>query len=117
MRSAPTGPTTVASLIARTAFAPVRTSAFASGTSPAGVSRRGQPPIGRQCPEGRYPRERAASAPRPPAFSGQQLLDHMPMHVGEAAVDAVVAHRQLLVVDAQKMQHGGVNVVDLRRLA
>jgi hypothetical protein len=31
----------------------------------------------------------------------QQLLDHMPMHIGQAPVDAVVANRQLQVIDAQ----------------
>ncbi len=33
------------------------------------------------------------------------------MDVGEAAVDAVLAVGQAFVVDAQKMQHGGVEVV------
>ena len=39
------------------------------------------------------------------------------MHVGQPAVDAVVAPGELGVVDAEEMQHRGVNVVDLRRVA
>jgi len=30
----------------------------------------------------------------------------MPMHIGQSAVDAVVSHRQFLVVDAELMQQG-----------
>ena len=38
------------------------------------------------------------------------------MDVGKPAVDAVVADRQLRVVDAQEMQDGRVDVVDFGRL-
>ena len=37
----------------------------------------------------------------------------MPAHIGKAAVDAVVPHGELGVPDAQEMQHGGVDFVDL----
>src|SRR5688572_8357315 len=36
------------------------------------------------------------------------------MHVGQAAVDAVGAERESLMVDSQQMQDGGVDVVYLR---
>ena len=35
----------------------------------------------------------------------------MPMHVGQAAIGAVVLDGQSLVVDAHQMQHGGVEIV------
>ena len=35
----------------------------------------------------------------------------MPVHVGEAAVDAVVADGQSFVVDAEQVQDGGEHVV------
>ncbi len=38
----------------------------------------------------------------------------MPVHVRQPPVDAVVWDGEALVVDAQKMEHGGVDVVDLR---
>src|SRR5262245_14964921 len=53
---------------------------------------------------------------RPLRPSGQQLLDHVPVYVREPAVDAVVTHRQPLVVDPQEVQDGRVDVVHLRRL-
>ena len=51
--------------------------------------------------------------PRRSTFLRDNFVDHMPMHVGEAAVDAVVADGELRVVDAQQVQDGGVDVVDL----
>lgn len=36
----------------------------------------------------------------------------MSMHVGQSAVDAVVAPGEPSVIDAEKFQHGGVDVVD-----
>ena len=33
------------------------------------------------------------------------------MHIRQAAVDAVVAEGEALVVDAEQVQHGGVDVV------
>ena len=38
------------------------------------------------------------------------------MHVGQPAVDAVVAEGQLLVVDAEQVQHRGVHVVAVGRV-
>ena len=35
------------------------------------------------------------------------------MHVRQPAIDAVVSHRQLQVIDAEQMQNRGVDVVDL----
>src|SRR5579872_3682620 len=43
--------------------------------------------------------------------SGLNLADHLAMHVGEAAVDAVVAESQFLVIDAEQVQDRGVHVV------
>ena len=50
-------------------------------------------------------------------FAGQigldkNVFDHVPMHIREPAVDAVVVERELLVVDAEEVQDGGVDVVD-----
>ena len=41
----------------------------------------------------------------------------MPVDVGETAVDGVVADGELFVIDAELMEDGGVDVVDLRRVA
>ena len=38
------------------------------------------------------------------------------MDVGEATVDAVVAVGEPLVIDAEEMEHGGVDVVAIDRL-
>jgi len=43
--------------------------------------------------------------------SRDQLLDHMPVHIGEAAVDAVTAVSELGVVDAELVEDGSVYVV------
>ena len=43
--------------------------------------------------------------------SRKHLFDHMPVHVGQAAVDAVVAEREPGVVDAQQVQDRRVQVV------
>ena len=37
----------------------------------------------------------------------------MPVYVGEAAIDTVMAHGKAFVLDAQQVQHGGVDIVDL----
>ena len=36
----------------------------------------------------------------------------MPMHVGEAALDAVVGEGELFVVEAEEVEHGGVQVME-----
>ncbi len=38
------------------------------------------------------------------------------MHIGQPAVDAVVADGELGVVDSQEVQDGGVDIVDLGRV-
>src|SRR5689334_3335138 len=44
--------------------------------------------------------------------SGQDLLDHFPMHVGEPEVPALKAIRELRVVDAEEMENRRLQVVD-----
>ena len=43
--------------------------------------------------------------------SGENGVNDVAVHVGQPAVDAVVAEGQLLVVDAQQVQDRGVQVV------
>ena len=43
--------------------------------------------------------------------SNQNLLDHLAMHIGKAALDAVVIKAQALVVQAQQVQNGRVENV------
>ena len=49
----------------------------------------------------------------PTKCSRQNLPDHLAVHVGQAHVAAAEAVGQPLVVDAQQVQHRGVQVVDL----
>jgi hypothetical protein len=44
----------------------------------------------------------------------QYLANHVPMHVGQTAVNAIVPNGQPLMVDPQQVQHGGVQVVAIR---
>src|SRR5687767_11319053 len=44
--------------------------------------------------------------------SRQHVLNHLPVYVGQAAVDAVVIEHQPRVVDAQQVQDRAVEVVD-----
>lgn len=44
--------------------------------------------------------------------SGQKRLDHPPVHVGEAAGDAIVIEGEPLVVQAEEVQGGGVEIVN-----
>src|SRR5687768_10881226 len=46
----------------------------------------------------------------------QHVLDHMPMHVRQSALDAVVIEAQPLVVEAEDVQDRRVQVVDRRDL-
>ena len=48
--------------------------------------------------------------------SSQQRPNHFPMHIGQASVQAVVSEGQLFVVDSQEIQHGGMDVVNRRRM-
>ena len=43
----------------------------------------------------------------------QDVPDHVPVHVREAAVGAVVSEGQLLVIEAEEVQDGGVDIVTL----
>ena len=52
----------------------------------------------------------------PGRISGHDLLDHRAMHVGQAMVPSLVQESQPGVVDAQAMQQGGVQVVDVDRI-
>jgi len=36
-----------------------------------------------------------------PSHSGEQRLDHMPMDIGQASIDAIVTDRQPLMIDSQ----------------
>jgi hypothetical protein len=46
--------------------------------------------------------------------SSQDLLDDLPVHVGEPAVDAIMPERQAGVVDSEEVEDGGVQVVAIR---
>ena len=46
----------------------------------------------------------------------QQVVNHVAMHVGQTAVDAVVTNGEFAMVDAQQMKDRGVDIVDLRRV-
>src|SRR5207249_4911765 len=48
--------------------------------------------------------------------SGQNLPNHAPVHVGQTAVDAVVAEGQPGVVDAEQVKGGSVEVVPVGRV-
>src|ERR1041385_74236 len=42
----------------------------------------------------------------------QDAVDHIPVHVGESAADAVVVVGQALVVKAEELEHSSVEIVD-----
>ena len=46
------------------------------------------------------------------AALGEQFFDDVAVDVGEASVDAIVAHAKLGVVDTEEVEDGGVDVVD-----
>ncbi len=48
-----------------------------------------------------------------PGALRQEPLDHLAVNVGEAEAATLEFERQLLVVDAQKVQQGGLEVVDV----
>ena len=68
--------------------------------------------LGSKAGESRQGDENAFCTRRQVWCSGQDLLDHLAVHVGQAALDAVVVVGQLLVVEAEQVQDGGVEVVD-----
>ena len=47
---------------------------------------------------------------------GEKVRNDFPMHVREAAVNAVVAERQFLMINAELMKDRGVQVVTIRRI-
>ena len=57
-----------------------------------------------------------ARAPRVEGCSGDQFVDDVAVHVGQAEVAAGVAVGELLVVEAQQVQDRGVQVVDVDRV-
>ena len=48
--------------------------------------------------------------------SRQNVLDDVPVDIGQSTVDTVVSDSQPFVVDPQQVQDRGVNVVDLCRV-
>ena len=61
---------------------------------------------------------RAAGDEKRATTKHQELADdfmnNATMHIGQTAIDAIMANGKPLVIDAQQMQHRGVDVVDLR---
>lgn len=53
------------------------------------------------------------SFPVPPL--SQKVVYHLAMHVGQPTVGAIVTVGQLLVIDAEEVQHSGVKVVGAGR--
>ena len=51
---------------------------------------------------------RLATCPALATSTAQDLVNHVAMDVGESPVEAVVAEREPLVIDAEQMQHGGM---------
>src|SRR5438132_1359293 len=55
---------------------------------------------------------RRAKSPR-----SNDLANHVPVHIRQPPVDAVMAERQARVVDAKQVQNGGMDIVHLREVA
>lgn len=45
----------------------------------------------------------ASASHRAIARLGEQILDDVPMHIGQATIDAVIAKREFGVIDAQEV--------------
>ncbi len=45
--------------------------------------------------------------------SGEQILQDVPVHVCQSAIDAILSDGQTGVIDSQQMQDGGVDIIDL----
>ena len=43
--------------------------------------------------------------------SAQNLVNHLAVYIGQTAIDAVVGEGETRVVDAEKVQNGGVEVM------
>src|SRR5712671_935759 len=52
----------------------------------------------------------------PDASSREDFSNDLPVNVGQAPVDAVMAKRQLRVIDSQKVQNGGMEIVAVGRV-
>src|SRR5262245_1934915 len=52
-------------------------------------------------------------AASPNQYLAQQLPNHMPMHVRQPSVDPIMPDRELQVIDAEQVEEGGVEVVDV----
>ncbi len=53
----------------------------------------------------------------PTGWSGQDFFHHVAMHVGQAVMPALELERQPGVVDAQAVQQGRMQVVDVHGIA
>ena len=60
-------------------------------------------------------RSRAPALPEAANQSGKQTLRDMAMDIGQAALDPVVVEGKSLVIHAQELEQGGVNIVELKR--
>src|SRR5262249_40437536 len=58
-------------------------------------------------------RSRSTRQPMISLASTQYLPNHVPMHIREPTVGAVVAKRQSFMINAQEVQDGGVQVVTI----
>ena len=54
--------------------------------------------------------------PKSPSFSREHSFHHVALHVGEAVVAATVAEGQARVIEAQQVQNGRVEIVDVNRV-
>ena len=59
------------------------------------------------------PRSTSGEGTRAPGRSGEQVLHHMPVDVGQAEIAAGVAVGEPFVVEAEQVQDRGVQVVDV----
>ena len=62
------------------------------------------------------PTDGLLTALRPPTFLSEYLRHHLAVDVGQPEVASLEAVRQLLVVDAERVQDGGLEVVDRDRV-
>src|SRR5213080_3290010 len=53
----------------------------------------------------------ASPAKRKNALLNQNIRDHLAMHIGQAAVDTRMAEDKLHVIDAEKVENCGVQIV------
>ena len=49
-------------------------------------------------------------------FLCDDLPDHLPVNIGQPPLDPIVVKRQLLVVQAQQVQDGGVEIMHRRHI-